>query len=149
MTQVAVWANPRGGVCVCWPAQGVTADAAAQASAPAGTSYFLKDAATLPLDHPQERWLIDGSGSVTVDPAPTLPTELKRTQIMRQLAAVGKLEAARAIISSDSTPALTKELWKADDWHLSDVSSADYAPMLAALSIDLPTFWANAAQQPA
>lgn len=147
MTQVAIWANPQGGVCVCWPAQGVSADVAAQASAPAGAAYFIKDSESLPLDVPQERWLIDASGNVSIDPTPILPATLKRSQVMRQLATDGKLDGARAIIASDQTPALTKELWKSEDWHLEDVQSSDYAPMISALGINIATFWANAAHQ--
>lgn len=147
MTQVAVWANPHGGVCVCWPAQGIEAEAAARASAPEGVSYFLKDSDALPLDHPQERWSLDGAGNITVSSGPELPPELARSQIMRQLNADGKLVAARAAIATADP--LSQELWVENSWRLSAVQQEPFASMIAALSIDVPTFWAAAAQQPA
>lgn len=73
------------------------------------------------------------------------PPELKRAQIMRQLAAAGKLDAARAAVQG--ADALTQELWIADTWQLSTLQSEPYASMVAALGIELPTFWAAAAAQ--
>lgn len=76
----------------------------------------------------------------------SLPAELSREQVMRQLAADSKLDAAREAIKT--ADALTQELWQNGTWRLASMSQQPFAGMIAALGIDVPTFWAAAARQP-
>lgn len=71
---------------------------------------------------------------------------LKRKQIMVQLAADGKLDAAFA--AAQQAGGLIYQRWFSDDWALSDLQTQPFASMISALNIDLPTFWVAAAQQP-
>ena len=75
-----------------------------------------------------------------------LPAVLSRKQIMLQLDADGKLNAAFA--AAQQAGGLIYQRWFSSEWGLSDLQSPPFSQMIAALGIDLPTFWAAAAQQP-
>lgn len=90
-------------------------------------------------------WVADG-GTPDLAPSPPLRPQLTRSQIMRQLNVDGKLVAARSAI--EAADALSQELWLNNVWRLAEVQQEPFASMIAALSIDIPTFWARAAQQP-
>ncbi|HZP98627.1 MAG TPA: hypothetical protein VFB13_03755 [Reyranella sp.] len=95
-----------------------------------------------------QEYLADGTPELMAfEQAATTAQQLKRSQIMRQLAAAGKLDAARSAVQAADS--LTQELWDSDNWHLSDLQSVPYSTMISNLGIDLPTFWAAAAAQPA
>lgn len=74
------------------------------------------------------------------------PGVLKRKQIMMQLDAAGKLDAAFS--AAQQAGGLIYQRWFSDDWALADLQKPPFASMIAALNIDLPTFWAAAARQP-
>jgi len=147
---LVVYTDPVGGqVVALTPPTGMTAEQAQAQEVPSGAASFILDGDTLPHGHDIRSWLLDGSGNVTVDSSwkPPLRPQLKRGQIMRQLSADGKLAAARSAIATADP--LVQELWENDDWKLAAIQQQPFASMISALSIDIPTFWAAAAQQPA
>lgn len=75
-----------------------------------------------------------------------LPAVLKRKQIMCQLDADAKLDAAFTM--AQQAGGLIYQRWFSDDWALADLQAPPFATMIAALGIDLESFWARAAQQP-
>lgn len=95
-------------------------------------------------------WLWNDGAPVDPNPAPepepVVPASLKRKQIMVQLDTDGKLNAAYA--AAQQAGGLIYQRWFSDDWALADLQSQPFASMIAALDIDLPTFWAAAAAQP-
>lgn len=108
------------------------------------TEQIASDGAPLP----DQQFLEDDDAELVAFRAfVPVPGILKRSQIMRQLSAAGKLDAARSAV--DGADALTQELWQSNDWHLADLQADPFAAMVAGLGIDLPTFWAAAAADPA
>lgn len=75
-----------------------------------------------------------------------LPAVLKRKQIMCQLDADAKLDAAFTM--AQQAGGLIYQRWFSDDWALSDLQAPPFATLIAALGIDLKSFWARAALQP-
>lgn len=92
-----------------------------------------------------QAWLAQGNAPESAaSPAP--PPILKRKQVMVQLDADGKLNAAFSAVQQAG--GLIYQRWFSDDWHLADLQEQPFASMISALSIDLPIFWASAAQRP-
>lgn len=72
-----------------------------------------------PQDGIPEEYLADDAAEVVAYLAPPAsPQTLSRTQVVRQLAKMGALDAARAAVANSS--ALVQELWNATTFHRDD-----------------------------
>ena len=150
MTDVLLWADDHGRVIAKTPPGGMTAEQAQkdEALVPQDRPSFVVDNETLP-DAPIRAWRISAEGIVNVDQEAlaelTTPASITREQAMVELDALRKLDAAFEM--AQQAGGLTYQRWFNARWEYEDFKVAPLDGMVAALQIDLRTFFVNASKR--